>query len=102
MKALGFALMCSVFINAALIYRVFDLGLTITHGSDDAQYRAQQSSDLTKVLSLLLKSTTRTQVLAAGKEAGLDVIEKQEEGDYVGTVFFSYSKGKVKTVVVQK
>lgn len=42
------ALFISISINIALLYRVFDLGVTTTHGSDEIGYRQRQALELKK------------------------------------------------------
>lgn len=68
---------------------------------EEIHYRNRQASDLKKLLPLLLKSTSQEQVLLAAKQADLEVINKSGEGTYVGTVFFTYSGGKVMAVDLQ-
>ncbi|EFB7642808.1 hypothetical protein E4I92_14360 [Escherichia coli] len=100
-KIIRLALLFSILINAALLYRVFDLGVTTTYGADEINYRNRQASDLKKLLPLLLKSTSQEQVLLAARQASLEVIKKPGEGTYVGTLLFTYSDGKVMAVDLQ-
>ncbi len=100
-RVIRLALLCSVLLNAVLLYRVFDLGVTITYGADEIHYRNRQTSDLKKLMPLLRKSTSQEQVLLAAKQAGLEVIKKPGEGTYVGAVLFTYSGDKVITVDLQ-
>lgn len=101
-RSIEFALLLSMVINAALLYRIFDFGVTVTHRADEIHYRDRQATDLEKLLPLLLKTASQEQVILAGRQAELEVIEKLGEGVYIGTVFFSYSGGKITAVHLRR
>jgi hypothetical protein len=87
-KTLGGLLLMSVLGNVLLIYRVFDLGVTTTYGSDEISRRTQQVADAEKLLPPLLSGTSRTELLSEAQKAGLDVMDKGKEGLYVGGIHF--------------
>lgn len=100
-KLTVFSLVISVVINFALLYRIFDLGVTTTYGSEEILQRNQQVRELEKLLPLLLITTSREQVLHAANQAGLEVTEKREEGTYIGMTLFSFSDNKVTAVTLR-
>ena len=97
-KTLGVLLLISVLGNAVLIYRVFDLGVTTTYGSDEISRRTQQVADAQKLLPPLLSGTSRMELLSEAQKAGLEVMDKGEEGLYVGGIHFVLSGDRVAAI----
>lgn len=84
--------------NAALLYRLFDLGVTTTYGADEISRRNQQAAQAEKLVPLLLQSTSRAEVLSAAQKADLEVLEKGEDGLYVGSIHFVFVGDQVAAV----
>lgn len=99
-KRLVFMLLLSVAINVVLLYRVFDLGVTITYGEEETRQRNQQVAELDKLLPLLMSTTTKEQVLHAANKAGLEVMKSGNDGILVGRTYFSFSDNKVVSVTL--
>lgn len=97
-KALGIALFLSVLGNLVLLYRVFDLGVTTTYGADEISRRSRQAADAQKLLPLLMPGTSRSDVSSAARKVGLEVIDKGEEGLYVGGIHFVVADDRVAAV----
>lgn len=97
-KALGILLLLSVLGNAILLYRVLDLGVMTTYGDDEVSRRSKQAADAQKLLPLLMLDTSRADVLSAAQKAGLEVIDKGEEGLYVGDIHFVLSEDRIVAV----
>lgn len=95
---LGLLLSISVLGNALLLYRVIDLGVTITYGADEIGRRSNQAADVQKLLPLLMTHVSRADVLSAAGKAGLEVIDKGDEGLYVGDILFAFSGDLVAAV----
>jgi hypothetical protein len=95
---LGILLLISVLGNAVLLYRVFDLGVTTTYGSDEIRRRSQQAADAEKLLPSLVSGTSRMDLLNAAQKTGLEVLDKGEEGLYVGGIHFVLSGDRVAAV----
>ncbi|MDD2769731.1 MAG: hypothetical protein PHT19_13420 [Methylococcus sp.] len=99
-KTIVFMLLFSAAINVALLYRVFDLGVTITYGEEETRQRNQQVMELEKLLPLLMGTTTQEQVLRAANKAGLEVMKSGDDGILVGMTHFSFSGNKVTSVTL--
>lgn len=97
-KILGVALALSLIGNVALLYRVLDLGVTTTYGEDEVNRRNQQAADVQKLLPLLMPNMSRSHVLSAAQAAGLEILDKGEEGIYVGSVHFVLSGYQVTAI----
>ena len=98
---LRIALTLSVLANIYFVYRGVDTGVTITYMSDEIRHKQDQSADVEKLLPLLVPNLTKPELLAVASKAGLEVIEKQEEGTYVGDLQFSFSGDKVIAVILR-
>jgi hypothetical protein len=97
-KVLGIALLVSVLGNIVLLYRVLDMGVTTTYGADEISRRGKQVADVQKLLPLLMPHTSRADLLGAAQKAGLEIIDKGQEGMYVGDVQFIFSGDQVTAV----
>jgi hypothetical protein len=97
-NTLGFLLFISAVGNAVLLFRVFDLGVTTTYGSDEISRRTHQVADAQKLLPPLLSDTSRKDLLSAALKANLEVLEKGEEGLYVGGIHFVLTGDRVAAI----
>ena len=97
-KVLGILLLISVLGNAFLLYRVIDLGVTTTYGADEIGRRSSQAADAQKLFTLLMTHVSRADVLAAAGKTGLEILDKQDEGTYVGNILFIFSGDQVTAV----
>jgi hypothetical protein len=81
-----------------LLYRVFDLGVTTTYGDDEISRRSQQAADAQRLMPLLMPGASRADVLSAAARAGLEVLDKGEEGLFVGSMHFVFTQDRVAAV----
>ena|SRR5215813_6643744 len=92
------ALVASVCLNFVLIYRVFDMGVMDTSRSDEIQRREHQAKTAEKLLLELLPATSRGDLRTAAQRAGLEVLDKGDEGMYVGGIQFVLSKDRISAI----
>jgi hypothetical protein len=85
-------LILSLSINIFLSYKVFDLGVTVTYMQEEQNTNRRQFSDIEKIFPNLVHDLSKSRILDAGKKSNLMVIDKQEEGIYIGSIYFQYSK----------
>jgi hypothetical protein len=98
---LGIALLVSVLVNAFLLYRLLDTGVTVTYGAAEISYKQKQEAAAEKLLPLLLANTSRDSLLDAARRAGLEIIDKGTDGVYVGKVHFMLSNDHVTAVTFE-
>ena len=89
-KILWIALTLSLLGNALLIYRVFDIGVAMTYGSDELHRRETQLSNMQLLLPYLIDTSTGPTIRSAAKAAGLEVLDKGTDGLYVGEIHFIF------------
>lgn len=85
----------SVAANAFLLYRLFDTGVTTTYQSAEVKSLLQQQAEMKKLVPLLLKGTSRDTLESAARETGLQVMQKERDRVYVGTIEFLFTDGRV-------
>lgn len=95
---LRIALTLSILANVFLVYRTFDIGVTMTYMSDEIEHQQTRAADVERLLPLLAPHLTKSELLEAAGKAGLEVIEKQEEGIYVGDLLFTLAGDRVISV----
>jgi hypothetical protein len=100
-QALPILLVLSLLTNGVLLYRVFDLGVTTTYGADEIDRRSEQAAGAQKLLPLLMPSTSRADLLTAAQKSGLEVLDKGEEGLYIGGVHFVLSGDRVTAIELE-
>lgn len=93
--ALGVVLVISVVGNAILLYRALDSGVTATHGADEIDRRNRQTEDARKLMRVLLSDFSHADVVSAAEKAGVPVIDKGDEGLFVGEVRFAMSEDRI-------
>jgi hypothetical protein len=97
-NVISIALLLSVLGNFVLLYRVFDMGLTSTYEADEISRRGHQVANVQKLLPLLVPNMSRANLLSAARKANLEILEKGEEGLYVGGIRFLLSGDRVVAV----
>lgn len=88
----------SVAANAFLLYRLLDTGVTTTYQSAEVKSLLQQQAEMKKLSPLLLKGISRDALVVAARDKGLQVIEKEPDRLYVGTIEFLFKDGRVSDV----
>jgi hypothetical protein len=88
-------LLVSAAANAFLLYRLLDTGVTTTYQSSEVKFLKQQQTQMQKLLPLLQKGVSRDAVVSAAKDAGLEVMVKDPNRLYVGTIEFVFKDGIV-------
>lgn len=91
-------LLISVLANFGLAYRVFDLGVTITYGSDELARRGRQAEAMQKVFPATVKDRSRSNLIDVARKLGLEVFDKGDEGVYIDGVQFTFSGDQVSGV----
>jgi hypothetical protein len=94
-RSLVLLLVASLLANLGLLYRIVDMGLTSTYAGDEIARREKQEADAQQLLRVLLATTSRDDLLDAAHRASLEVINKGEEGVYVGEIRFVFSGDRV-------
>ena len=95
-QTVNFLLALSVVANAVLIYRIFDLGVTLTHQSSALERREGQLSDINKVLTMVAPQIGKDEFVKRAKSAGLDILVKDEnKAAYVGEVQFIFKENRI-------
>lgn len=95
-RSFGIALFLSIIGNVVLLYRVLDLGITVTHATDEISYRSKQLTDVEKLWPVLAPKISRADLLAAAPKTGLEVMEKKDEDSlFLGEVQFLLSGDQV-------
>ena len=89
-------LILSVAANAFLLYRLLDTGVTTTYQSAEIKSLLQKQADMKKLFPLLQKGTSRDTLSNAAREAGLQVMQKEPDRLYVGTIEFLFTDGRVR------
>jgi len=97
-RSLLILLILSVVANAFLMYRLLDTGVTTTYQSAEIKSLLKQQADMKKLIPLLQKGTSRDTILGAAREAGLEVMQKEPDMLYVGTVEFLFKDGRLSEV----
>jgi hypothetical protein len=87
--------MGSLVANLVLVYRVFDLGVSVTYGSDEIERRGKQADVIQKLFPPLMSNVTRTEIISVAKQLGLAVLDKGDEGLYIGGVQIVFSNEKL-------
>jgi len=88
-RALSIALLLSIIGNVVLLYRVVDLGVTVTHTADEISYKSKQLTDIEKLWPALAPKLSRADLLTAAHKTGLEVMEKKDEDSlFLGEVQF--------------
>lgn len=101
-KSLGVALLFSIIANAVLIYRVFDLGISVTYQTAEIQYKSKQLTDVGKLWPALTPKISRGDLLEAARKTGLEVLEKEEEKSlFIGRVQFLLSGESVTAIKLE-
>ena len=96
-------LIISLLLNIFLAYRVFDLGITTTHQSEQLNYLNAQLGDVEKLWSSLFDNSSRSGVLQAAGNLGMEVIDKPSESAiYVGRIKFILSGDKVTKIILRE
>ena len=88
----------SVAANAFLLYRLLDTGVTTTYQSAEVKSLLQQQAEMKKLAPLLLKGTSRDTLLGAAREAGLQIMQKEPDRLYVGSIEVMFTDGRVSDV----
>jgi len=96
--SLGIALFSSVLGNIVLLYRVFDMGVTMSYGADEISRRSQQIADVQMLIPLLMPHTSRADVVTAAQKEGLEILDKRDEGLYVGGIQFTFLGDRIAAV----
>jgi len=91
-------LVLSVAVNAFLLYRLLDTGVTTTYQSAEIKSQLQQQAEMKKLIPLLLKGTSRDTLMGAAREAGLQVMQKEPNRLYIGTIEVLFTDGRVSDV----
>src|SRR5690606_15053959 len=95
LRLLSIALAISALLNLYLAYRLLDLGVTSTYAADELQRRGAQVSALQRLLPLLMPNTSRHLLISTAQAAGLEVLDKGDEGVYVEEILFVISNDQV-------
>jgi hypothetical protein len=88
----------SVAANVFLLYRLLDTGVTTTYQSAEVKSLLQQQAELKKLVPLLLKGTSRDTLLDAARQAGLQIMQKETDRLYVGSIEVVFTDGRVSDV----
>ena len=88
----------SVAANAFLLYRLLDTGVTTTYQSAEVKSLLQQQAEMKKLAPLLLKGTSRDTLLGAAREVGLQIIQKEPDRLYIGSIEVVFTDGRVSDV----
>ncbi len=95
-RVIGFALLLSVVANLALLYRILDTGVSLTHQADEIGYKSRQLADMEKIWPVLMPRISQTELMDAARKTGLEVMEKKSENSLViGHVQFLLSDNRV-------
>ncbi len=98
-RVIGFALLLSIVANLALLYRVLDTGVSLTHQADELGYKSRQLADVEKLWPVLMSKISRSDLMEAARKTGLDVMEKKSEKSLiVGHVQFLMSDNQVAAI----
>jgi len=81
--------------NAFLIYRLVDMGVTVTHGEEESGRRNEQVRVVEELLAVFMSKPSKAELIEAAKESHFDVLDKGEDGIYVGEVRFNFSEDKL-------
>lgn len=91
-------LILSVAGNAFLLYRLLDTGVTTTYQSAEVKSLLQQQAEIKKLAPLLLKGIPRDTLEDAARKTGLQVMPKESDTLYVGTIEFLFRDGRVNDI----
>jgi len=88
-------LVLSMAVNAFLLYRMLDTGITTTYQSAEIKTQLRQQAEMKRLMPLLLKGTSRDTLMNAARESGLRVIQKEPNRLYVGTIEVLFRDGQI-------
>lgn len=84
--------------NAFLLYRLLDTGVTTTYQAAEVKSLSQQQAEMKVLSRLLLKGISRDALEDAARETGLQIMQKEPDRVYVGTIEFFFKDGRVSDV----
>jgi hypothetical protein len=93
----------SLALNAWLGYRVLNLGVTITHQSDQILFLNSQVEDVEKLWTKHAERSSSLPLIEAAKQVGLEVIEKKSErAFYLGRIKVLLTDDRVAKIVLRE
>jgi len=96
-------LLVSLILNAWLGYRILNLGVTITHQSDQIKFLNGQVKDVEKLWTKQVERSSSSALIEAAKEVGLEVIEKRNEhAFYLGRIKVLLTDDRVAKIVLDE
>lgn len=88
----------SIAANCFFLLRLLNAGVTTTHASDELGHRQAQVAVMGALIPRLAPSMSRTELISQAKARGFDVMDKGNDGVYVGEVLFKFSGGRINSV----
>jgi hypothetical protein len=84
--------------NAFLLYRAVDTGVTTTYQSAEIKSLLQQQVEMKRLMPLLQKGISRDTLVSAAHEARLEIMQKEPNRLYVGTIEYLFTDDRVSDV----